>query len=201
MTSDRSSLFVENDHVGALVSDLRAARERIAEYEEDNQWYHAKIANMKSNLTHAREVVVASRAVEEAIAMLFSIYGNKHAGPILDEPVTVLKLALDTYDQENVPDLCADKEREAGYTGSETLESDVAGVLNRYSAENASDTPDFILTKYLLGCLTAFNAATHLREAWYGRSAIASASTCPICEKPSTPIMPCASTSPEVRHD
>jgi hypothetical protein len=50
-----------------------------------------------------------------------------------------------------------------------TLEKELQIVLNRYSAENASNTPDFILAKYLLDCLTAWNSATQHRETWYGR--------------------------------
>lgn len=50
-----------------------------------------------------------------------------------------------------------------------TLERQLTGVLNRYSQENGSDTPDFILAEYLLGCLAAWNAAVTHREKWYGR--------------------------------
>ena len=49
------------------------------------------------------------------------------------------------------------------------LERDLASVLNRYSQENISNTPDFILAAYLLSCLTAFNAAIDTRAQWYGR--------------------------------
>lgn len=49
------------------------------------------------------------------------------------------------------------------------LEEDIGAVLNRYSAENGSNTPDFILASYLLDCLTAFNRATNRREFWRGR--------------------------------
>jgi len=49
---------------------------------------------------------------------------------------------------------------------------DFAGALkdliNRYSLENASDTPDFILAEYLNACLQAFNTASKNREAWLG---------------------------------
>lgn len=51
------------------------------------------------------------------------------------------------------------------------LERDLTQTLNRYSAENASNTPDFILAQYLLGCLAAFNQAVQQRETWYGRDA------------------------------
>jgi hypothetical protein len=46
----------------------------------------------------------------------------------------------------------------------------LAGILNRYSKENGSNTPDFILAKFLECCLAAFDGVTLDRERWYGRS-------------------------------
>ena len=51
------------------------------------------------------------------------------------------------------------------------LESELCSVLNRYSTENASNTPDFILAQFLLGCLAAWNIGVQQRETWYGRDA------------------------------
>lgn len=51
------------------------------------------------------------------------------------------------------------------------LQDELTALLNRYSAENGSDTPNFILANYLLGCLTSFNEATNRRERWFGRDA------------------------------
>lgn len=48
------------------------------------------------------------------------------------------------------------------------LHEELTRVINRFSAENGSDTPDFILSAYLLGCLAAFDAAVKLRSEWYG---------------------------------
>lgn len=42
-------------------------------------------------------------------------------------------------------------------------------LINRYSMENASDTPDGILAEYLCACLNAFNVATNQRRKWYSR--------------------------------
>ena len=42
-------------------------------------------------------------------------------------------------------------------------------VINRNSEENMSNTPDFILAKYLSSCLLAFNVAVNSRSAFYGR--------------------------------
>lgn len=50
-----------------------------------------------------------------------------------------------------------------------TLKSELTSLLNKYSAENTSNTPDFILAEYLLDCLTAWSKATKWRETWYGR--------------------------------
>ncbi len=50
-----------------------------------------------------------------------------------------------------------------------SLEDDLKTLLNKYSQENASNTPDFILAAYLLGCLENFNQTVQAREVWYGR--------------------------------
>jgi len=50
------------------------------------------------------------------------------------------------------------------------FEERLAHLLNEFSKENSSDTPDFVLANYLEQCLTAFNLATHRREQYYGRA-------------------------------
>jgi hypothetical protein len=40
-------------------------------------------------------------------------------------------------------------------------------LLNRYSLENGSDTPDFILAQYLWDCLGTYNKAVKSRDKWY----------------------------------
>jgi hypothetical protein len=51
------------------------------------------------------------------------------------------------------------------------LLEDIQSAINRHSAENASNTPDFILAQYLEQCLAAFDTAVQQRETWYGRDA------------------------------
>lgn len=48
---------------------------------------------------------------------------------------------------------------------------DLERLINGYSRENPSNTPDYILAQYLLGCLIAFETAVQQRETWYGRDA------------------------------
>ncbi len=49
------------------------------------------------------------------------------------------------------------------------LLKEIEQVINRYSTENRSNTPDFILANYLIASLAAFDQATNRREEWYGR--------------------------------
>jgi hypothetical protein len=51
-----------------------------------------------------------------------------------------------------------------------TFESELTALINRYSLENDSDTPDFMLARYLIACLAAWNAATTDRDHWLSES-------------------------------
>lgn len=50
--------------------------------------------------------------------------------------------------------------------------SDLQKLINRYSKENGSDTPDRILADYLIASLAAFDAATVARDRWYGHKGL-----------------------------
>lgn len=58
--------------------------------------------------------------------------------------------------------------------GSETardhsdFRGDLASLINAYSLENVSNTPDFVLAQLLHECLVAFDKATITRDHWYG---------------------------------
>ena len=43
-------------------------------------------------------------------------------------------------------------------------------LVNTFSIENKSNTPDFILAEFMVYCLAAFEAASLRREAWFGIS-------------------------------
>lgn len=74
------------------------------------------------------------------------------------------------------------------------LHKELSSLLNRYSQENGSDTPDFILAQFMFNSLKCFDAAVRDREQWYGRRAGAGAAitirqlptspaNCPTCAK------------------
>lgn len=48
------------------------------------------------------------------------------------------------------------------------FEKELEQLINKYSKENTSDTPDFILAEYLNNCLSAFAITTQKRDRWYG---------------------------------
>jgi len=50
-----------------------------------------------------------------------------------------------------------------------TFRAELEALLNRYSREMGSNTPDFLLAEFLLRCLDAFDAAVRDRQAWYGK--------------------------------
>jgi hypothetical protein len=43
-------------------------------------------------------------------------------------------------------------------------------LINKHNRETVSNTPEFILARYLSSCLHAFDAAVNMREGWYGRA-------------------------------
>jgi hypothetical protein len=49
------------------------------------------------------------------------------------------------------------------------FEDDLRSLINQHSKENESNTPDFILAKYMDACLDAFRFAVNARERWCGR--------------------------------
>ena len=51
----------------------------------------------------------------------------------------------------------------------DTFRQELEQLLNRYSKENGSDSPDFILAQYLIDCLDVYDRAVRAREVWYGR--------------------------------
>lgn len=50
------------------------------------------------------------------------------------------------------------------------FKKELQGLINKYSMENGSDTPDFLLAQYLVDCLNAYNRVTYAKEKWYSNS-------------------------------
>lgn len=50
------------------------------------------------------------------------------------------------------------------------FKKELENLINKYSMEAGSNTPDFILSEYLTGCLENFDQTLEAREKWYGRT-------------------------------
>lgn len=44
------------------------------------------------------------------------------------------------------------------------FEQDLKAFVNSWSMENGSNTPDYVLSEYLVGCLRAFDMAINRRD-------------------------------------
>jgi len=71
------------------------------------------------------------------------------------------------------------------------FEKELETLINRYSQEGASNTPDFILAQFLLSCLAAWNTGVQQRETWYGRDASPSSTASDDKEPPPKVGRPC----------
>ena len=47
------------------------------------------------------------------------------------------------------------------------FEKALEGLINKYSMENESDTPDYILAQYMFTCLSAYRNAVTARDKWF----------------------------------
>jgi hypothetical protein len=60
---------------------------------------------------------------------------------------------------------------EESYVNNTTFVAELENLINKYSKEKGSDTPDFILANYLARCLNNFDMTIKDREKFYGREA------------------------------
>jgi hypothetical protein len=94
----------------------------------------------------------------------------------LEEIIKIIKRELgwkpewDTTEEPEtkVPEITHDTRDVSVETGTYfQIRSELASIINRYSLENNSDTPDFILSEFLWSCLQAFNRAMLQRKIWH----------------------------------
>jgi hypothetical protein len=52
-------------------------------------------------------------------------------------------------------------------TKREAFARELKQLINKYSLENISDTPDFILAEHLIRSLELFHLSTNVRRNWY----------------------------------
>lgn len=67
------------------------------------------------------------------------------------------------------PEIFAATYAEAAPEAPQTLEQELASVINRRSLESGSNTPDFLLAEFLAQQLRCFDQFVVRREEWHGR--------------------------------
>jgi len=74
---------------------------------------------------------------------------------------------LKKFNYEELPEIL--NEETKFYRREQEFKKELEQLLNKYSKENGSDTPDFILCNYLYMCLDTYDKTLQSREQWYGR--------------------------------
>lgn len=49
-----------------------------------------------------------------------------------------------------------------------TFEKELESLINKYSIENGSDTPDFLIAEFMSSCLIAYQQTVTKRDKWFG---------------------------------
>jgi hypothetical protein len=110
------------------------------------------------NLSSINTNTLEGRFLMAALAKLTT---ENHPDKTSDEVLSMLdELQAHMYQASPLPSV-DDKPK--------TFQQELAGLINRHSLENVSNTPDFVLAQFMDKCLKAFNTASYAREAWYGQ--------------------------------
>ena len=63
---------------------------------------------------------------------------------------------------------------------TQAFRKELTELINRNSIENGSDTPDFILSDYLMNALAAYESAVNKRSKWYGHTTLTKGGSRPL---------------------
>jgi hypothetical protein len=155
----------------SLAEHARRELELCGQYAEDPEYSESIIRAVEAFASYGHSGGSAMCAREQ----LYALLGFKALSPLTSDPAEWIdqsKASGGTPMWQNRRDSSVFSP-DAGQTWysvehSAALQSALAGALNGQSAENGSDTPDFILAELLAGCLAAFDKASRAREDWYG---------------------------------
>lgn len=50
----------------------------------------------------------------------------------------------------------------------EAFKKELEQLINKHSIENGSNTPDFLLSEFIMASLAAYGATVQARDTWYG---------------------------------
>lgn len=118
-------------------------------------------------MTYTYALLPVSPACYQEIHTKLEEAGYQHAfhkdssGSVIDMHGIALRL-------ENEMDETEQAAVTQGEADSPDFRSELSSLLNRFSKENGSNTPDYVLRDYLCSCLKAFDTAVNARQASQG---------------------------------
>jgi len=59
------------------------------------------------------------------------------------------------------------KQLEMNFDKEDSFKKELSSLINKYSLESKSSTPDFILADYLINCLASWDKTQINRQRWY----------------------------------
>lgn len=137
------------------VEGLRVEGPDVAELQRTARWRHLqRIEHVAKEVWDAKGLLGVTKKLGELSGVLF----DEARIPSWLADVSV---HLGNIDRSG----CADHEPDVDRT---TFKQCLSALINRHSKENGSDTPDFILARYLGDSLKAFDRATRRRDSWHG---------------------------------
>lgn len=103
----------------------------------------------------------AEQEAKRRLKVWLEVSGHTIHGSSLFEIQSLIVQAVNLGRQSVLFEIQTRQAQEAG-----SLRYEIEQAINRCSAENVSDTPDYILAEYLIDCLQAFDKAVNARTVW-----------------------------------
>lgn len=122
---------------------------------------------IKMNLSSINTNVTEGRLLMAAMAMLTT---ESRTNQTPDQCLAdVITLADKMYEDAVTPGAIVDPAKlEEVLAGKRTFENELRELINKYSKENDSDTPDFLLQEFLSDSLDAYSKTVKKRDEWFG---------------------------------
>lgn len=134
---------------------MNVLKKAMAEDTEYAHTWHCNLAqSFLTSLASKQEQEFYTRAQEGATRFMSNVFGVKTSSV----PPVYKEVEVET-DRVSEGHEAIRKQR---------LTDLLSQTLNSVSAENGSNTPDFILAQYLYSCLEVFDKTNRLRQEWYG---------------------------------
>lgn len=144
--------------------------ENEIQFKAGSVYYHPNTGEMWLMNESLRSRILESGSAEEYCEVLASNDGV-HVHQLTTTAVDDLKRYLmDFGDLEAQVAVTVKNDGRIGIASMRTIDvfaKELEALINKHSKENESNTPDFLLARYLKECLNAYNTVVTNRDAWH----------------------------------